>query len=87
MPALSGNAQVCWGTADDTNGGCFTSDTVAAVEDAIKDGVDIISYSISGDGNSFRDAMGVAFMNAGACVLARVCVCVCVRLSKRRRAR
>jgi hypothetical protein len=81
MPALSGNAQVCWGTADDTN------DTVAAVEDAIKDGVDIISYSISGDGNSFRDAMGVAFMNAGACVLARVCVCVCVRLSKRRRAR
>lgn len=41
------------------------SDLVAAVEDAIKDGVDIINYSVSSSTFTFRDPIMVAFLNAG----------------------
>lgn len=44
----------------------MTSDMVAAIEDAVKDGVDIISYSIGGGTpTNFRAATMTAFMNAG----------------------
>jgi hypothetical protein len=39
---------------------------VAAIEDAIKDGVDVINYSIGGGtATNFRAATMTAFMNAG----------------------
>lgn len=63
-----------WGIGD-----AYESDVVSAVEDAIKDGVDIINYSASGSPDSFRDALSAAFMNAGARpVLDRVLNCLAV---------
>src|SRR4029077_6273910 len=44
--------------------GCFSSDTVAATEQAITDGVNVINYSISGGGNPYTDATELAFLDA-----------------------
>lgn len=45
-------------------GGCFTSDTTAAAQAAIEDGVDVINFSISGGGNPYSDATELAFLDA-----------------------
>jgi len=45
-------------------GGCFGSDSVAAVQQAILDGVDVINFSISGGGNPYADAVELAFLDA-----------------------
>ncbi len=45
-------------------GGGFTSDLVAAVEQAIIDEVDVINYSISGGGDPYNDAVSLAFSTA-----------------------
>ena len=47
-------------------GGCFGSDTAAAVEQAIVDGADVINYSISGGANPYADATELAFLDAYA---------------------
>lgn len=47
-------------------GGCYPSDSVAAIDKAVADGVDVINFSISGSQTSFRDAVEVAFFNAAA---------------------
>jgi subtilisin family serine protease len=47
-------------------GGCFSSDTSAAVGQAVLDGVDVINYSISGGTNPFTDATELAFLDAYA---------------------
>jgi hypothetical protein len=44
--------------------GCFQSDSAAAVEQAILDGVDSINFSISGGNNAFSDAVELAFLEA-----------------------
>jgi hypothetical protein len=44
--------------------GCFGSDSVAAVEQAILDGVDVINFSISGGGNAYTDPVELAFLEA-----------------------
>ncbi len=44
--------------------GCFNSDNVAAIEQAILDNVDVINFSISGGGDPFSDAVELAFANA-----------------------
>jgi subtilisin family serine protease len=44
--------------------GCFPSDSVGAVEQAIEDGVDVLNYSISGGGNAYADAVELAFLDA-----------------------
>ncbi len=44
--------------------GCYNSDSVAAVEQAILDGVDVINFSISGGGNPYSDAVELAFASA-----------------------
>jgi subtilisin family serine protease len=44
--------------------GCFESDSVAAVEQAIEDGVDVINFSISGGANPYSDPVELAFLEA-----------------------
>lgn len=46
--------------------GCYGSDTTAAVEAAILDGVDVINYSISGGTTPFTDPTEMAFLDAYA---------------------
>jgi hypothetical protein len=44
--------------------GCYSSDSVAAVGQAIDDGVNVINFSISGGGNPYTDAVELAFLDA-----------------------
>ncbi len=46
--------------------GCFSSDAAAAVAQAIKDGVNVINFSISGGAQPFADAVELAFLDAYA---------------------
>jgi subtilisin family serine protease len=54
--------KVCWETG--TGGSCFTSDRVAAIDQAVADGVDVINFSISGSQTNFRDPVEIAFLFA-----------------------
>ena len=54
--------KVCWQTP--TGGSCFSSDSVAAIDQAVADGVDVINFSISGSSTNFRDAVEIAFLYA-----------------------
>jgi subtilisin family serine protease len=54
--------KVCWGIAPE--GGCFGSDSVAAIDQAVADGVDVINFSISGTRTNFRDPVEIAFLFA-----------------------
>jgi hypothetical protein len=54
--------KVCWGISPD--GGCFGSDSVAAIDQAVADGVDVLNYSISGTSTNFLDPVEVAFLFA-----------------------
>ena len=53
--------KVCWGGLD---GGCANSDSVAAIDQAVADGVDVINFSISGTSTNFLDPVEVAFLFA-----------------------
>jgi subtilisin family serine protease len=44
--------------------GCLSSDSAAAVQEAIRDGVDVINFSISGGNNPYSDAVELAFLDA-----------------------
>ena len=54
--------KVCWETG--AGGSCFTTDSVAAIDQAVIDGVDVINYSISGSRTNFLDPVEVAFLFA-----------------------
>jgi subtilisin family serine protease len=54
--------KVCLGHADD--GGCFATDSIAAIDQAIADGVDVINFSISGTSTNFLDPVEIAFLGA-----------------------
>jgi len=54
--------KVCWETG--TGGSCFNTDSVAAIDQAVADGVDVINFSISGSRTSFRDPVEIAFLYA-----------------------
>ncbi|MDF2051538.1 S8 family serine peptidase, partial [Arthrobacter sp. Cr_A7] len=58
--------KVCWEDTSPDTGGCYSSASVEAVEAAIKDGVDVLNYSISGNNNSTTDPVALAFLNAAA---------------------
>ncbi|NMC15990.1 MAG: S8 family serine peptidase, partial [Chloroflexi bacterium] len=55
---------VCYPTPD--GGQCAGEDSVAAVQQAILDGVDVINYSISGGENPYSDGVELAFLDATA---------------------
>ena len=44
--------------------GCFSSDSVSAVQQAITDGVNVINFSISGGASPFTDPVELAFLDA-----------------------
>ncbi len=44
--------------------GCFGSDSAAAIEQSIVDGVDVLNFSISGGANPYSDAVSLAFLEA-----------------------
>jgi len=44
--------------------GCFSSDSVNAVQQAIADGVNVINFSISGGANPYTDPVELAFLDA-----------------------
>jgi Subtilase family/Fibronectin type-III domain/PA domain len=46
--------------------GCFNSDSAAAVEQAILDGVNVINFSISGGSSPYTDPVELAFLDAYA---------------------
>ena len=54
--------KACWGQGDD--GGCPSVDTVAAIDQAVADGVDVINFSISGTTSNFRSPVEIAFLFA-----------------------
>ena len=53
-----------WSTQDGAQASGFTSDLVAAVDQAVADGVDVINYSISGTTSNFLDPVEIAFLFA-----------------------
>lgn len=58
--------KACWAAPDPENDGCATSDTVAAIDRAVADGVDVLNYSISGPPSTLDDSVELAFLNAAA---------------------
>jgi subtilisin family serine protease len=58
--------KVCWEDTNPDTGGCYSSASVEAVDAAIRDGVDVLNYSISGNNDSTSDPVALAFLNAAA---------------------
>lgn len=46
--------------------GCYSSDSVSAVQQAVIDGVDVINFSISGGADPYSDPIELAFLDAYA---------------------
>lgn len=58
--------KVCYGIGGTPNAGCFNSDSMAAIDQAIADGVDVINFSISGTQSNFNDPVEQAFRRAAS---------------------
>src|SRR5215813_7622132 len=72
FPPISGMAprarvamyKALWSTQDGSTASGFTSDLVAAIDQAVSDGVDVINYSISGTRTNFLEPVQVAYLFA-----------------------
>ncbi len=53
-----------WSTETGSTASGFTGDLVAAIDQAVADGVDVINYSISGTRTNFLDPVEVAYFHA-----------------------
>jgi len=60
--------KVCWTDGVAGTNGCATSNSVAAIEQAVKDGVNVINFSIgpNAGGGQFNEPTEVAFLGAAA---------------------
>ncbi|WP_426765643.1 S8 family serine peptidase [Pseudarthrobacter sp. 1G09] len=58
--------KVCWDDTDPNTGGCYSSASVAAINQAILDGVDVLNYSISGSTSTTTDPVALAFLSAAS---------------------
>jgi len=58
--------KVCWELPDLSNASCSSADRVAAVDQAIADGVDVLNHSIGATQTNFLDPVQIAFFNAAA---------------------
>lgn len=58
--------KVCWEATTTAQTGCYTADTLKAIDDAVKDGVDVINFSISGTQTNYVDPVEIAYFNAAA---------------------
>jgi subtilisin family serine protease len=58
--------KVCWELADLSNASCSSSDRVAATDQAVADGVDVLNHSIGATRTNFLDPVQIAFFNAAA---------------------
>ncbi len=56
--------KVCWEDTDPNTGGCYTDAILAAIDDAVRDGVDVINFSISGATDTIVDPVEIAFAGA-----------------------
>ncbi|MGH8496943.1 MAG: S8 family serine peptidase [Gammaproteobacteria bacterium] len=56
--------KVCWDAPDPDDSGCFSSDSMAAIDQAVGDGVDVINFSIGGPSTSFTGPDDIAFLFA-----------------------
>ncbi len=55
--------KVCW-ESDVAPAGCSNADSVAAIDDAVADGVDVINYSIGSTSSNLIDPVSIAFLGA-----------------------
>ena len=61
--ALVASYKVCWAAEDGTDS-CMTSDALAGIDHAVADGVDVLSYGVSGATTDVVDPVELAFMHA-----------------------
>ena len=55
---------VCYRVCGGPTGSCYASDSAAAVEQAILDGVDVLNFSIGGGSSPYSDIVSLAFLSA-----------------------
>lgn len=55
--------KACWAAPDPADDGCATADTVTAVDRAVADGVDVLTYAVTGSSDP-RDTVSRAFLGA-----------------------